>query len=508
MRAVARGDSPAGEAVDVVIVGSGPCGAAWARTVSDHAPAARILLVDAGPVVSDPPGAHVNTIVDPVLRASAKVASQGPTMYSYGISSPEERALGHRSEHDGSPLAHTGLFLLGSAQRPSPEFPAASMANSVGGMGAHWFGSAPRAFGSERMAFLDPAALDEAYDRAELLLRVSSTQFAGSEAAARRERILGERFDRGRSAGRRVQPMPIALSREAGGTGQSGPAVILGPLLGAGHGDTFALRPGTLCKRVLMDGDRATGVELVDLASGATYEVGARCVVVAADALRSPQLLYASGVRPPALGRHLNEHPYLDTRVELDAPGDEARIDDPYDMTVYVSASGVTWIPFDEERFPLQAGIAERNRILAISLFVPQDVEWENRVAFSDTAQDWRGMPEMQVHYGLSDSDRERIGRAGEVMLEVAEAFGIPLDAPPEPMPGGTSLHYQGTVRMGPEDDGTSVCDRDSRVWGTENLFVAGNGVIATSTACNPTLTSVALSVLGARAAVRDGLVG
>jgi choline dehydrogenase-like flavoprotein len=498
---------PPGEGADVVVVGSGPCGAAWARTISDHAPAARVLVVDAGPVVSDPPGAHVNTIVDPVLRASAKVASQGPTMYSYGISSPEERVLGHRSEHDGSLLAHTGLFLLSSAQRGSPEFPAASMANSVGGMGAHWFGSSPRAYGSERMAFLDAAALEDAYDRAEVLLRVSNTQFAGSQAAARRERILGELFDDGRAPERRVQPMPIALSREAGGTGQSGPAVILGPLLDGGRDDTFELRPGTLCKRVLMHGGRATGVELLDLASGDVYEVAAQCVVVAADALRTPQLLFASGVRPPALGRHLNEHPYLDARIQLDEPLDDGRLDDPDDMTVYVSSSGVTWIPFDEERFPLQAGIAERNRILAISLFLPQDVRWDNRVEFSESAVDWRGMPEMHVRYSLSDRDRERVARAREVMSEIAEAFGTPLVAPPELMPGGTSLHYQGTVRMGPEDDGCSACDRDSRVWGTENLFVGGNGVIANSTACNPTLTSVALAVLGARAAVRAGVV-
>ena len=57
-------------------------------------------------------------------------------------------------------------------------------------------------------------------------------------------------------------------------------------------------------------------------------------------------------------------------------------------------------------------------------------------------------------------------------------------------MPLGASLHYQGTTRMGEADDGTSVCGPDSEVWGVPGLFVAGNGVIPTSTACNPTLTS------------------
>ena len=71
-------------------------------------------------------------------------------------------------------------------------------------------------------------------------------------------------------------------------------------------------------------------------------------------------------------------------------------------------------------------------------------------------------------------------------------------------MPLGASLHYQGTTRMGETDDGTSVCGPDSEVWGVRGLFVAGNGVIPTSTACNPTLTSVALAVRGARRVARQ----
>ena len=81
-------------------------------------------------------------------------------------------------------------------------------------------------------------------------------------------------------------------------------------------------------------------------------------------------------------------------------------------------------------------------------------------------------------------------------------AIGTALDDGPIELAAGSSLHYQGSVRMGPFDDGTSVCDTDGRVWGTRNVYVAGNGVIPTATACNPTATSVALAVRSARALV------
>ncbi len=106
----------------------------------------------------------------------------------------------------------------------------------------------------------------------------------------------------------------------------------------------------------------------------------------------------------------------------------------------------------------------------------------------------------MRIHYSLSDLDRAVVDQAMEVAADIGRACtATPLDGWPQLMPGGSSLHYQGTVRMGVEDDGDSVCDRHGRVWNTENLYVAGNGLIPTSTACNPTLTGVALATIGAR---------
>ena len=52
---------------------------------------------------------------------------------------------------------------------------------------------------------------------------------------------------------------------------------------------------------------------------------------------------------------------------------------------------------------------------------------------------------------------------------------------------------------MGTADDGTSVSDPTGRVWGTANLYVGVNNVIPTATACNPTLTAVAMGVVTAR---------
>ena len=104
----------------------------------------------------------------------------------------------------------------------------------------------------------------------------------------------------------------------------------------------------------------------------------------------------------------------------------------------------------------------------------------------------------MHIHYRLTDADHAaHRPRAGRPSCAPPRRWASRSTTEPITLPAGASLHYQGTVRMG-TDDGTSVCDPTARS-GASTGSVAGNGVIPTSTACNPTLTSVALAVAGAR---------
>lgn len=494
--------------VDVAIVGSGPTGAAYARILSEQAPGATIAMFEVGPTVSDPAGAHVKNIEDPQRRSAAQHASQGPDADAATVSNPGAVKSGQR-------MGRPGTFLLRDGYQFEGEdgLPVAAMSSNVGGMAAHWTAACPRPGGSERIAFLDD--LDELLAEGDRLLGVTTDAFDGSPFGDIVRERLSAAVDEGRVAETRVQRMPLAVHRrDDGRLVWSGSDVVLGDVTRANP--NFQLHDESLVTRVLVEDGRATGVEVRDLRTGEVHTVRARFVVVAADALRTPQVLWASGIRPDALGRYLNDQAQVVFATRLrDLPDLDTEVPANGTLAEY---SGVSWVPFTDEvpfhgqvmqldasPVPLAVDdVVQPGSIVGLGLFCAKDLQRDDRVVFDDEHPDAYGMPAIGIHYRLTDRDHAVLDRAREEIVRLGAAIGDPLDPRPFTMPLGASLHYQGTTRMGETDDGRSVCSPDSEVWGVSGLFVAGNGVIPTPTACNPTLTSVALAVRGARRIVRE----
>lgn len=385
------------------------------------------------------------------------------------------------------------------------------MSSNVGGMGAHWTAACPRPGESERPALVPN--LDELLSDAERILNVSKHAFDDAPFSDEVRRRLSGVFDVVRTGDRKVQPMPLAVQRHDDGTiTWSGADVVFGEA--TRRNENCALFPEALVTKVLVDENGACGVAVRDMQTGDEHEVAARAVVVAGDSLRTPQLLWASGIRPEALGRYLNDQPQTIYAVRLRNVSSEpaATIDSRRSSTI-VPQSGVSWVPFTDDMpfhgqvmqidaSPIQLAaddVVLPGTIVGLGWFCAKELQASDRVEFDNTTVDGYGMPSMRIHYRLTDRDLDAISRAHATLREAGAALGEPLEPDPKTLPPGASLHYQGTVRMGAIDDGKSVCDINSSVWGFPGLYVAGNGVIPTSTACNPTLTAVALAVRGAR---------
>lgn len=484
---------------DVLIVGSGPAGSMYARTIGDAVPDATILMVEVGPAIPGARGNHTQNMPEHD-RIAAQLLTQGPDTGIERAAALSDIAPGLDPSLEFRQTILPGMFFVD----PRPKLadgdvglPAASMASGVGGMGIHWGTSCPRPHQSERIPFIPAGELDAALTHAEQVLNVATPHGEGTGQLAALRRVIAEEFD-----GPGLTPtqfMPTATHLDGQGSRFSGTDVILGDLERTVPG--FQLRSQTLARRVIVENGKAVGAELEDRRTGERYTVRASTVVVCADGLRTPQLLFASGIRPPALGHYLNEHYQMVTLVTL---SDEF---DPAKFAVDANSIGSVLVPFSDAR-PIQGGVVSfagspykipgvddsAGALLgALAWYAAKDIQYRDAVQCSDTETDFYGMPRMTIHYSRTECDLATIELMRQSSLRSASRVGTLIE-PPQLAAGGSSLHYQGTVRCGVTDDGSSVCDSYLRVWGVDNLFVGGNGVIPTATAANPTLTNVALA--------------
>jgi choline dehydrogenase-like flavoprotein len=500
--------TPPRQTADLLIVGSGIMGSVVARLVREMSPATRIVMADGGPTIGSVPGLHLHDVSEPEIEAryNARVSSGIQGFYT-GIAPT-------RSRSDNVRTLEPGMHLLSTLGDGASAMPAAAAAWNVGGMGVHWTAATPWPAGAEVFDHGDPERWRDDLRTAQRALGVMADPMRPSQpgqivldALRRRYRDIGP-------AERAPQPMPMALTQSPNGRLlRNGPSQIFPPL-GSGGDDHFTLLPRTLAVALDHDGHRVRGAVVLDVERGDQRTIEAACTVVCADAFRTPQLLFASGIRPQALGRYLNEHAFTTGRVLMDLQRfglDRAELPRPADGEF---ATDSLWLPQNGAAQPFHGQIMDTTYLdengaplahsVGLSLYTAVESRPENHIRFVEGKADVTGLPCFEVEFCYTGADLALIDAARTELAMIAGKFGD-FDPATESalLPPGSSLHQTGTVRLGIADDGTCVCDPHGRVWGFDNLFLVGNGVVPTAVVANVTLTGAITAVRAARAALR-----
>ncbi len=324
---------PVPREADVLIIGSGPVGCAFARKLVDAGK--NVLMIDAGPQLSRRYGEHlknsylfqknidlfVSVIKGHLLPLSTAtnrepVLTLDPSAFSY------------------NPDKYAGFSMCNQnpEQRGHLNLPAAAATYAVGGMATHWTCAVPRFHPEVERQYdgrrypIDEKEMDRLYDEAESLLARSTSVFASSARHLLVQHVLqraGEEFAD-------ITELPLAVSDRADSAQTSAVTwsaadTVLGELADPAHTPSrgsFTLLPERQCVRLEITGsDKHQKVRYAVVRNlrdvREEIRLRAETYVVACGAVPTPQLLFNSGVNLPALGRYLTEQPMSFCQVVL-----------------------------------------------------------------------------------------------------------------------------------------------------------------------------------------------
>ena len=122
----------------------------------------------------------------------------------------------------------------------------------------------------------------------------------------------------------------------------------------------------------------------------------------------------------------------------------------------------------------------------------------DNRVTLA-AEPDPFGVPRAHLAWRVAPAEEATYRRSLEVLLGALDKIEPGIVAArieADPWPGGIvgNWHHEGTTRMH-DDPARGVVDRDCRVRGTRNLFVAGSSVFPSSGSTSPTITILQLAL-------------
>ncbi|KAH7871076.1 pyranose 2-oxidase [Lentinula edodes] len=531
---------------DVFIAGSGPIGCTYAREILEKCdssvlrPRNAVYMAEIGAQESPVVGAHLKNAVkyQKDIDAFVHVIQGALQPVSIPVSDTHQSTLGGNSWTPPINSKQNQLVICGQNPQQSREdnLGATAVTRAVGGMATHWTCACPTPHSEETTSSPIPRnELDSLLARARDFVKVDSTVFDKSIRHTTVKDILTTSFPN-----RNIRSIPLAVQphskAESGFVTWSGSDTVLGDII---NDPRFTIASEHRVTQLIVHPSfpgTVAGVLMRDLKTDRDVLVHARAYVIACGAVCTPQILYNSDIRPPALGRYLTEQSMAFCQIVLSKktiqniqntqnPAWQALIAqhrkkhplDPLPIP-FRDLDPQVMIPYSSA-FPWHAQIhrdafsygdvgprSDPRVVVDLRFFGKGDILENNRVEFSNKAKpeerpehtDVYGMPQATFHVVRTDEDRDRDQKMMNDMTTVANSLGGYLPgSEPQFMEPGLAMHITGTTRIG-SDSKTSVANPCSKVWGFSNLWVGGNNVIPDSTASNPTLTSMAYALKGA----------
>jgi choline dehydrogenase-like flavoprotein len=487
-----RGD---GEECDVAIVGSGAGGAAAAATLAEAG--LDVLVLESGPYVD-----HTGYPSDPL---------------------------------EGLPLFYRDGGMTIATGRPAIPIP---VGRTVGGTTVINSGTCFRAPQEvleewrDREGLTWATELDPLYESAEEVLAVTPLDLEtlgrnGQLCAEGAEAVGASGGPISRNAGRCVQcsSCPLGCRIDAK---RAAHVSYLPRAVAAGA----RVRAGVQVQRVPTDGGRATGLAcragLPTTASqearrngrppaGRDWEVRAKAVISAGGAFGTPELLLRSGIRHPAVGRHLHVHPaaWIGARYEEEVRGWEGVMQSYYvdqwqpqgillEATFTPLSFGAQWLPGAGAAFTDR--VANFDHIASIGVHLHD--RSEGRVGLTSN-----GSLRLSYHLLAEEARQIQFGiaRAAEIHFAAGATEVYPNVGPVSVIKRGEledfealrlrpadlrleAFHPMSSARMGADPD-TSVVDTTGAVRGLDGLYVADASLLPTSVGVNPMMTIIACAV-------------
>lgn len=326
------------------------------------------------------------------------------------------------------------------------------------------------------------------------------------------------------------------------------PSRKFAPLRAAQATGRLTERYNTIVRRVLAEGGRATGVEVIDSRSGKVEILHAGHVVLCASPIETVRLLFnsANDVQKTGLanssgqlGRYfMDQLPMLGTGIYPEVKGwavDESAPDDPF-----YGRSGGIFIPrfvsddpavrgqfgFQGAVGRMPTGDSDPSQLMFFG-FGRMEPDADNRVTLDPRKRDRWGIPVPHIRCRMGAADKALLKRQEQTFMDIVNGAGGEVEFIGSPiglqewgrgafpqsdrltrllfrlffhrvMVMGASIHESGGARMGTDPE-TSVLNGWGQSWDIPNLWVTDASAFPGSGTSGTTLTIMAQTVRACR---------